>query len=167
MIIAFLLVLALLGMLLSKARNTHWTLLEGLVVTAILGHVIVLPIIEFIKRHDYDRCVAAGVLSSTVALAMAYGMISVLRDLNTVNERRAGMRLINLILGLLLIPSFLAFPWNIVLGWIVWLPWYRLHRHAESMRSMLSAEQAEAQLHRIWRTAPPKPENVVSGGTER
>ena len=167
MIVAFLLVLALLGMLLSKARNTHWTLLEGLVVTAILGHVIVLPIVEFIKHHDYDRCIAAAVLSSTAALAMAYGMISVLRDLNTLNERRAAVRLIHLILGLLLIPSFLAIPWNIFLGWIVWLPWYALHRKAEAQRGMLSAEQAQARLDHIWRTAPPKPENVESGGIGR
>jgi hypothetical protein len=144
----------LLGIVINRARRLHWSLLEGLIATAILGHVIVLPVAYYLRNNDLERALSVAVLSVAIAAGMAWGMLYALHNLSAINEQRSGIRISYLILGLLFVPSLIAIPYNIVLGWLIWLPLLELRGQAAARREVLLQAQRQELMDRIWKSAP-------------
>jgi amino acid transporter len=111
-----------------EARRTSWSLLESLIAANILGHVIAIPIAlayqdSFgLAMSRSSAIILAAFIGITVAVCMAGGAVWVFRRLKARDEQRRWVRIGYMILGLLLFPTMVAFPWNLVLGWFVWIP---------------------------------------------
>jgi amino acid transporter len=117
-----------------EVRRASWGLLEALIAFSIFGHVIALPVAWQWQRSagemtaDRTRAVAGVALLATfVAFCMAAGAVWVFRRLRLLGEKRTGVRLVYMLLGILLFPSMVAVPYNFVVGWIIWIPLIRLH----------------------------------------
>lgn len=135
-----------------EVRRTPWDLVEALVLFAAIGHVVALPISltwKWVELHPLDRdWLYVSIVGSVVfALFMAGGAVWVFRRLNRLGEKRRGMRMLYLILGLLMFPSMTALPvcsillcrvtptLGIVLSLITILIWSLLTRlHSRTMR---------------------------------
>jgi len=132
-----------------EARRTSWTLLEGLIAANILGHVIAYPLSLVLKEtrpgESPFATAAMVVLGATMlAACMAGGAVWALRRLKLKGEARGGVRIVYLVLGLLLFPSMLALPFNLLLGWFIWVPLFQLN---ESTRHLLVRNQSR-DFHR-------------------
>ena len=132
---------ALVQTLYVEAKQTSWDLLESLIAANILGNVVAIPIA--VTLHDsrgYDdwllSVLIAGLAGTITAAFMAGGAIWTFRRLKIIGETRRWPRIGYMILGLLLFPSMIAIPFNLVLGWIVWVPLNILHTNAEMIRRM-------------------------------
>ena len=139
------LALVLLWLLIAEARRAQWSLFETLIVTAILGHVLVVPLALAIKAHsDEEQLTGIMMLAATVAMAAAFGVAWTFRNLATIGEKRAHVRLLYILLGALFIPSMFAIPFNLAFGWCIWLPMISLNGAAESARKAKEFREHEA-----------------------
>ena len=147
--------IVLLVLLISEARRAQWTLFEALVATAFIGHALVLPVALGIKAAlDNEKLLAVGILALTCAAGMAFGAVWTFRNLAVVNEKRAAQRLLYLVLGLLLIPSIFAIPFNLLVGWFIWLPLLSLNAAAETVLKDAEYRLRCAELNATFQREP-------------
>ena len=128
-----LLPLPLIGFVIREVRHVKWTLLESVLATVILGHVIVLPIVFAARTMDFnsnraDRYIAAGMLGLGLAAVMALTTVVTLRQLQAVNEQRTRVRVQYMLAGMLVIPSIALPPLTL----LFWRTLNRLERRAQS-----------------------------------
>jgi len=137
-----------------EAKQTSWDLLESVIAANILGNVVAIPIAvalaEPLYFHD-SRTVTVlvtGLISTVVAAFMAGGAVWVFRRLKIINETRRWPRIGYMLLGLLLFPSMIAFPFNLFFGWMIWLPLRSLHGDAQRtcLREAMLAERTRRLL---------------------
>ncbi len=161
--IVLVLMVLLLGLVYAEARRTQWSLFEALLATAILGHVLVVPLTLGINAHvGAEKIAAIVVLSVATACGMSYGAAWVFGNLAALHEKRTSTRLFYILLGLLFIPSLLAIPFNLIGGWFIWIPLISLHNNAETQRNILEIDQNRAKLEETFfpKSEVPKQETV-------
>lgn len=141
-----------------EAKQTSWDLLEGLIAANILGNVVAIPIAwawrnEFAFNSDnrMNEIVGAGLCGLVVASCMAGGAIWTFRRLKILGETRRWPRLGYMLLGLLLFPSMVSFPWSLAFGWVVWIPLRNLHDKAQEMRNADRLEQLRRRKEELQR----------------
>jgi hypothetical protein len=133
LLIAMPLIIAFARALAAEMRRTNWSLLEALIMANILGHVVAYPI-YWVLKDDYYRenqrmmyAELAALGGVVAAICMASGAVWVFRRLQLLDERRFFHRMFWMIMGLLLFPSMVLVPFNLVFGWMVWWPLNHLH----------------------------------------
>lgn len=130
-----------------EVRRTSWDLLEALIAVNLCGHVVAFPLSlvlqdEFIRPEERLGWIVGVAFGATiVAACMAGGAVWVFRRLKAKGETRRGVRIVYMILGLLLFPSMVLFPFNLLFGWIVWVPLTYLDRDTEAL--LMKQRQAE------------------------
>jgi hypothetical protein len=159
------LVVALAIALYLEVRRTSWSLLEALIAVNIIGHVIAWPVASawqidpWCTAEQRAAFVAAAALGgSLVAACMGGGAVWVFRRLKILGEKRTGTRILYMLGGLFLFPSFVAagacglagfmmlltanllpsfcfLLFGFVVASIVWPPLYRLHRKTKNALS--------------------------------
>lgn len=164
MILAFLitivLVVAMVHTLIQEARRTSWSVLEGLIIANLLGHVVAYPIYHVLKDDYYrgdertDMVVYALLVGSIIAAFMASGAVWAFRRLNALGETHLSTRLYYMVLGLLLFPSIICIPINLLLGWLVWVPLFMLNERAVYALRMREQEARRAARLEQERDAP-------------
>jgi len=104
----------------------------------------------FRDQREYYALLAA-VAGLFVSLCMAGGAIWVFRRLQVAGETRFWRRIGWMILGMLLFPSMVLFPWNLLVGWFVWLPLRSLHQQTEAKLPPhpLKPEGRHLERHRL------------------
>jgi hypothetical protein len=124
-----------------EAKQTSWDLLEALIAANILGNVVAIPIAWAWNEHDtfnsdnrMNAIVGAGLCGLVVASCMAGGAIWTFRRLKMLGETRRWPRIGYMILGLLLFPSMVSFPYSLAFGWLIWIPLRNLHQETEVLR---------------------------------
>jgi hypothetical protein len=141
-----------------EAKQTSWDLLEALIAANILGNVVAIPVAWALSDSGYGgndtrliEILTTGLAATVVAACMAGGAIWTFRRLKIIGETRRWPRLGWMMLGLLLFPSMLAFPWNMLAGWFIWLPLRGLHQEATRVslrQSVLEARRKREALKR-------------------
>jgi hypothetical protein len=145
--------IAFISTLYVEAKQTSWELLESLIAANILGHVIAFPVSKAIadSSHSMDGATEIALVALTataVSAFMAGGAVWVFRRLKLLGETRRSVRLGYMALGLLLFPSMMFFPFNLLCGWVVWAPLLSLNKDADRVatRNRLKA-LAAGQTH--------------------
>jgi hypothetical protein len=136
-------------MLAREIRRAHWTMLETIFATAVLGHAVIIPIVLTIKSGDVsdERIIAAAALGLALAMGMAYGSFWVFRDMAELKENRSAVRLFYALLGFLFLPSLLVIPYNFIFGWPIWITLLRLHNAAERSRIGQTSPELGSRIH--------------------
>ncbi len=137
-----------------EAMQTSWDLLESLIAANILGNVVAIPIALALAETTYSReirlteVLMTGLVATFIAAFMAGGAIWVFRRLKIIDETRRWPRIGYMLLGLMLFPSMVAFPFNLFFGWMIWLPLRSLHGDAQRtcLREAMLAERARRLL---------------------
>ena len=137
-----------------EAMQTSWDLLESLIAANILGNVVAIPIALALAETTYSReirlteVLMTGLVATFIAAFMAGGAIWVFRRLKIIGETRRWPRIGYMLLGLMLFPSMIAFPFNLFFGWMIWLPLRSLHGDAQrtQLRELTLAANARRVL---------------------
>ena len=116
---------------LSKAK---WTLLETLIATFLLGHVIVVPTVLAYRDgertdHQFALTFLVCALSTASAMIMAYGTFWIFRCLRSIGEQRPAVRIGYMVLGMLSFPTIVIPP----VAMLIWWPLLRLYRKARTV----------------------------------
>ena len=134
--VLFLAVLPLIMVVLvvRQLSEAKWTLLESLIATLFLGHVIVLPIALAYKGtghndHVFATTFLVGALSTASAMIMAYGTFWIFRCLRSIGEQRPAVRIGYMVMGMLSFPTIIIPPGAL----LIWWPLVRLYRKARSV----------------------------------
>ncbi len=125
--------LIMIVMLLRELQKAKWTLMDVLVGSIILGHVVIIPMaIAYHQEYRDKRLITmaiVGALSCAFAMAMAYGTLWIFRCLHSIGERRPAVRIGYMVLGFFSIPLIFVPPLNI----LIWRTLIELYRKAKSM----------------------------------
>jgi hypothetical protein len=159
-------VVALAHALYLEVRRTSWSLLEALIAVNIIGHAIAWPVALacqadagwYSLEQRVALILAAVFCGSLAAACMGGGAVWVFRRLKILGEKRTGTRILYMLGGLFLFPSFIVVgtcvfvavvvsladreantlwlvPVGLVVAAIMWPPLYRLHRRTKDMLS--------------------------------
>lgn len=135
----------------AEIKRTPWDLFEAIVLFAIAGHAIALPVAWAVQDSNKNwggdwLVVLTGTLATIVALFMVGGAVWVFRRLNRINETRRKVRLAYLVLGTLMFPAMLALIVGVVAlkerEWLAGLPLLMLSSAVLFMLVKLHAQTA-------------------------
>jgi hypothetical protein len=136
-----------------EARQTSWELLEGLIGANILGHVVAYPLSRTITDPGCyfgtvgfeTEIVSVAFIATVVCACMAGGAIWVFRRMKMLGESRRSVRILYMVLGLLLFPSMVLFPFNLMVGWMIWWPLAALNTNAKLAVAAAAARARHAE----------------------